>query len=140
MQDDVISELKSVGLEPEEEVLTKSGYRLDAVVGVNGKKIGIEVDGPSHFVGRKPAGSTILKHRQVTKLDEFPIVSVPYWEWNELGKDRSKKRQYLQKLLANHVSKDSSTNPSSSSTKLKKECQYLLEPLCRNFMLIIGHV
>ena len=40
---------------------------------VNGNKIGIEVDGPSHFVGRKPTGSTILKHRQVSTLDEIKL-------------------------------------------------------------------
>ena len=68
LQDDVISELKSIGLDPEEEVLTKSGYRLDAVIQVNGKKLGIEVDGPTHFVGKKPTGSTILKHRQLVEL------------------------------------------------------------------------
>ena len=37
----------------------------------NGNKIGIEVDGPSHFVGRKPTGSTLLKYRQVNTLDEI---------------------------------------------------------------------
>ena len=99
LQDDVISELKSIGLEPEEEVLTKRGYRLDAVLDVNGKKVGIEVDGPSHFVGRKPTGSTILKHRQVTNLDGIPLVSVPYWDWDKLGKDRSKKQKYLRTFL-----------------------------------------
>ena len=99
-QDDVISELKLIGLEPEEEVLTKSGYRLDAIVEVNQKKVGVEVDGPSHFVGRKhKTGSTLLKHRQVTILDKIPLVSVPYWEWNKLGKDGSKKQKYLRTLL-----------------------------------------
>ena len=99
LQDNVISELRSIGLEPEEEVLTESGYRLDAVVEVDGEKIGVEVDGPTHFLGRKPTGSTILKHRQVTNLEGVALVSVPYWEWNELGKDRSKKQQHLRSLL-----------------------------------------
>ena len=45
-QDDVISTLSFLGLKPEEEVLTKSGYRLDALVEVDGKKVAIEVDGP----------------------------------------------------------------------------------------------
>ena len=43
-----------MGLELEEEVLTKSGYRLDALVEADGKKVAIEVDGPSHFLGRNP--------------------------------------------------------------------------------------
>jgi len=42
-------------------------------VEVNGNKMGIEVDGPSHFVGRKPTGSTLLKHRQVSTLDEINL-------------------------------------------------------------------
>ncbi len=66
---------------------------------VNGKKIGIEVDGPSHFIGRKPTGSTILKRRQVDTLDDIRVISVPYWEWNKLGKDRGKKQEYLRTLL-----------------------------------------
>ena len=98
-QDDVISQLLSIGLQPEEEVLTKSGYRLDAIVEVNGKKIAIEVDGPTHFLGREPTGSTILKHRQVANLDEIPVVSVPYWKWDKPGKDSGKKQQYLRHLL-----------------------------------------
>ena len=100
LQDDVISQLSSMDLELEEEVLTKSGYRIDGLVDVNGKKIGVEVDGPTHFIGRNPSGSTILKHRQVSNLDETPVVSVPYWDWNKLGKDSEKKQQYLHLLLS----------------------------------------
>ena len=101
LQDDVISELTSIGLEPEEEVLTKSGYRLDAAVELNGKQVGVEVDGPTHFVGstRTPTGSTILKHRQVVNIDGIQLVSVPYWEWNKLKNDCQKKQQYLRTLL-----------------------------------------
>ena len=86
-------------LELEEEVLTEHGYRLDAVLEVNGKQIGIEVDGPTHFIGRNPNGSTILKHRQVANIDEIPVVSVPYWEWDAFEKDSDKKQQYLRDLL-----------------------------------------
>jgi hypothetical protein len=94
-QDDVISVLSFIGMLPEEEVLTPSGYRLDALVEVNGEKIGIEVDGPYHFVNQEPTGSTLLKRRQVSTLDNIPIVSVPYWEWDKLGNDRAKKQMYL---------------------------------------------
>jgi hypothetical protein len=99
LQDDVISELSSIGLRPEEEVLTLSGYRLDALVEVNGIKVGIEVDGPSHFVNQEPTGRTLLKRRQVSTLDGIHIVSVPYWDWDKLGKDRVKKQQYLRAKL-----------------------------------------
>jgi hypothetical protein len=95
LQDDVISVLSSIGMSPEEEVLTPSGYRLDALVEVNGMKVGIEVDGPSHFINREPTGSTLLKCRQVNNLDDIRIVSVPYWEWDKFGTDRVKKQEYL---------------------------------------------
>jgi len=95
----VIFELLSIGLHPDEEVLTKSGYRLDALVEVNGMKMGIEVDGPSHFVSREPTGSTLQKCRQVHALDGITVISVPYWEWNKLGTDRGKKQQYLRFAL-----------------------------------------
>jgi hypothetical protein len=98
-QDDVVHVLSSIGMLPEEEVLTASGYRLDALVKVNGMKVGIEVDGPSHFINGEPTGSTLLKRRQVSTLDGIRIVSVPYWEWNECGKDSVKKQQYLQSKL-----------------------------------------
>ena len=101
LQDDVISSLSSMGLQPREEVLMKSGYRIDAVVEVNGRQVAIEVDGPSHFIGRSRTrtGSTILKHRQVAVLDRIQVVSIPYWEWDKLKKDSKKKMQYLQHLL-----------------------------------------
>ena len=99
LQDDVVSVLSSIGLRPEDEVLTASGYRLDALVEVNDMKVGIEVDGPSHFINRDATGSTLLKCRQVSTLDDICIVSVPYWDWNKLGKDRVKKQQYLRSKL-----------------------------------------
>ena len=33
LQDDVVAQLSSIGLDPKEEVLMDSGYRLDAIVG-----------------------------------------------------------------------------------------------------------
>jgi len=99
LQDDVVSFLSAMGLQPQEEVLLKSGYRIDAVVEVDGKQIAVEVDGPSHFIGRDPKGRTILKHRQVAALDGMKVVSIPYWEWNELKNNSEKKKQYLQSLL-----------------------------------------
>jgi hypothetical protein len=71
LQVDVIFELSSVGLHPEEEFLARTGYRLDALVEVKGAKVGIELDGPSHFVGRKATGRTLLKRRQMSSLDEI---------------------------------------------------------------------
>jgi hypothetical protein len=100
LQDDVVHVLSSIGMSPEEEVLTASGYRLDALVKLNGMKVGIEVDGPSHFINREAMGSTLLKRRQVVStLDDIRIVSVPYWEWHKFGTDRMKKQMYLRAKL-----------------------------------------
>ena len=99
LQADVIFELLSIGLRPEEKFLINTGYRLDALVEVNGMKVGVEVDGPYHFFGRVVNGKTLLKRRQVTSLDEITVVSAPYWEWNDLGKGREKKHEYLRGLL-----------------------------------------
>eukprot|EP00985_Skeletonema_marinoi_P003661 scaffold1598_cov139-Skeletonema_marinoi.AAC.5 len=100
-QDDVVAQLSNIGLDPKEEVLMGSGYRIDALVEVNGKTIGIEVDGPYHFIGRSKSqlGSTILKRRQVPSIDNIELVSVPYWEWDEVGNDEVKKQEYLRRLL-----------------------------------------
>ena len=62
-------------------------------------KVGIEVDGPSHFMNRAATGSTLLKRRQVNNLDDIRIVSVPYWEWDRFGNDRGKKQEYLRSKL-----------------------------------------
>ena len=88
--------------------------RLSAERGTLFKKlIYIEVDGPFHFLidGSSetrtcPAGSTILKHRQVRSLDEeeedgtytSALVSIPYWHWYAMN-DIGKKQQYLCSLL-----------------------------------------
>jgi hypothetical protein len=118
IQKNVISELVSMGLNPIEEYIADSGYSLDALVEINGNKIGIEVDGPFHFIGRKPIGGTLLKRRQVTAINKIPLVYVPYWEWDELGNDRLQKSQYLRSLLgwnskknANGVSFDANISP-----------------------------
>ena len=79
-----------------------SGYRIDAIVEVNGKAVGVEVDGPWHFIGnsRSLLGRTIIKRRQVPAIDGIELVSVPYWEWNALlGKDEVKRQDYLRELL-----------------------------------------
>ena len=62
LQDDVVAQLSHICLETKEEVLVGSGYRIDALVEGNGKTIGIEVDGPYHFIGRSkfPLARTIL--------------------------------------------------------------------------------
>ena len=100
LQKNVTNELSAIGLNPQVEHLTDSGYSLDALVDIDGQKIGIEVDGPLHFIKSKANGSTMLKRRQVAAVDLIAMVSVPYWEWNQL-ENADKKQQYLRSLLEN---------------------------------------
>ncbi|KAL3794747.1 hypothetical protein HJC23_012757 [Cyclotella cryptica] len=95
-QRSVISELKSIGLEPQEEyLLADCGYMLDALVEVNGESVGIEVDGPCHFAGREPLGKMKLKHRQVLNIEGIRVVSIPYWKWD----GNPNKQEYLKSKL-----------------------------------------
>lgn len=98
LQSDAMKVLTSMDLHPIEEVQTESGYCLDFVVNVDGEELGIEVDGPHHFVGRDPTGSTLLKRRHVENVDRIPIISLPYWELNEL-ETLDDKQLYLRSKL-----------------------------------------
>ena len=82
---------------PQEEVRTPQGYSLDAVVSHGGREVAVEVDGPSHFVGRTPTGATALKRRQL-RAAGWALLPVPYWEWNALG-SKAAKQEYLQGAL-----------------------------------------
>ena len=85
MQSAVVQEIRSRGAYVKEEHRCEvSGYSIDALVTLNdGKQIAVEVDGPSHFVGRshQPTGATLLKHRQLRHFG-WRLESVLYWEWD----------------------------------------------------------
>jgi hypothetical protein len=92
----------------QEEVRTKVGYSLDAFIVYRGDRVGVEIDGPSHFVGRSstPTGSTVLKHRQLRALEGWKLISIAYREWDEICDDaslgptlKSRKQAYLRNLL-----------------------------------------
>lgn len=99
LQNDVIAELSSMDFEVKEKTLTQRGYWLDALIEVDGKKIGVQVDELTNLVGRKPTGNTILNRRQIANLEDTSVVSVPYWKWLQLGDDSDEKQQYLRNLL-----------------------------------------
>jgi hypothetical protein len=69
--------------------------------GGGGGGVCIEVDGPSHFtVGerRLPLGHTRLRNQLLAARYGLTVLSVPYWEWNELhGKQGT--GQYLRMRL-----------------------------------------
>ena len=64
------------------------------------RRIAIEVDGPSHYLGntRKPSGTTQLRDR-VLKRAGWAVVSVPWFEWVELSSTQAQ-MDYLQRKLA----------------------------------------
>ena len=105
LQGDVAASLRALGLAPREEVRTPQGYSLDAVVSHGGREVAVEVDGPSHFVGRSPTGATALKRRQL-RAAGWALLPVPHWEWRALGSEAAK-QEYLQGgLRAALVSRD----------------------------------
>ena len=89
----------------QEERVLEEGYSLDLVVEFGGEElIAVEVDGPSHFVGRVPTGATLLKRRQLRHFG-WRLVSLPYWEWDELNhcdklKEHDQRAAYLSSLLS----------------------------------------
>jgi len=105
LQRDVAKALASRGASVQEERVLEEGYSLDLVVDCGGEElIAIEVDGPSHFVGREPTASTLLKRRQLRHFG-WRLVSVPYWEWDELNhsdklRQREQRAAYLSSLLS----------------------------------------
>ena len=99
LQRDVAASLRALGLALREEVRTPQGYSLDGVVSRGGREVAVEVDGPSHFVGRTPTptGATALKRRQL-RAAGWALLPVPYWEWDALGSEVAK-QEYLQPAL-----------------------------------------
>ena len=86
LQSDVVREIRSRRVHDvqEEHRCDTSGYSIDALVTLkDGQKVAVEVDGPSHFLGRseQPNGATLLKRRQLRHF-EWRLVSVPYWAWD----------------------------------------------------------
>ena len=101
LQRQVAETLVLLGASVQEEVVLQEGYSLDLVVDWRGERLAVEVDGPSHFVGREPTSATRLKRRQLEHFGWW-LVSVPYWEWDELGDKKTTREQravYLSTLL-----------------------------------------
>ena len=107
LQRQVGAALTSLGLCPADDVVLHEGYSLDFLVESTGDRIGVEVDGSSHFVGREPNGAMLLKRRQLRHL-VWRLVSVPHWEWDELnrsdeGEKRTRRAEYVPSLLDSTV-------------------------------------
>ena len=93
----MVASLLALGLAPRQEVRTPQGYSLDAVVSHGGREVAVEVDGPSHFIGRTPTGATVLKRRQL-RAAGWALLPVPYWDWDAL-RGKAAKQKYLRAQL-----------------------------------------
>jgi len=112
-QQQVSDTLRGMGLSVQDEFrCPKSGYSIDMRVHddmrVNAKSStgaaagwAVEFDGPSHFLTcRLPVGGTLMKRRHLELLG-YTVVSLPFWEWDQLtGSDERK--EYLRGKL--HIS------------------------------------
>jgi hypothetical protein len=87
----------------------KSGYSIDMQVRVDAKSStgaaagwAVEFDGPSHFLTcRLPVGGTLMKRRHLELLG-YTVVSLPFWECDQLmGSDE--REEYLRGKL--HISR-----------------------------------
>lgn len=69
-------------------------------------RLGIEVDGPAHFVNildsqqgrRQPNGPTALKHRLLSLLG-WKILHVPFWEWKDVNGDKEREEEYCKGII-----------------------------------------
>jgi len=128
LQRDVAKALASLGAPVQEEKVLEEGYRLDLVVDWRGERLAVEVDGPSHFVGRVPTGATLLKRRQLRHFG-WRLVSVPYWEWNELAhRDQSKQREHRAAYLSSLLSEEASSMPRSGGGVCKDNRRVRVNP------------
>ena len=111
LQCDVYRALRELGAEFEEEfIVPELAYSVDAALWVDtDRKVALEVDGPSHFLGLttgqvpqassrlRETGATGLKHRLLARAG-WTVVQVPYWEWVALT--RVQQAPYLRGKLS----------------------------------------
>lgn len=106
--------LRDMRLSVEDEArCPKSGYSIDMWVhdtdalqesgkgSTMGGKQGwaVEFDGPRHFLAcGAPTGATLIKRNHLQLLG-YTLVSLPYWEWNNVCEEPSERKQYLHRKL-----------------------------------------
>ena len=105
-QQHVSDTLRSMGLSVEDEFrCPKSGYSIDMRAQDKRRDLGvfwaIEFDGPLHFLAcTAPTGATLIKRRHLELLG-YILVSVPYWEWDELSGMDERRKYFEGKLQCN---------------------------------------
>jgi len=113
-QQQVSDALRGMGLSVEDQFrCPKSGYSIDMRVHdmrVNAQSStaaeagwAVEFDGPSHFLAcRLPVGGTLMKRWHLELLG-YTVVSLPFWEWDQLT-GRQERTEYLRGKL--HCQRD----------------------------------
>jgi len=80
MRHNVAAALVRLGSHVQEEILTDVDYSIDAVFQCNGVRVAMEADAPTRLLrdeqGCFPAGTTLMKHRQLRDMDERTLMKV----------------------------------------------------------------
>lgn len=76
-------------------------FSMDVAMLVQGVKVAVEADGPTHFSMNKPyrlMGSTLLRNRALQRRG-WRLLSVPFYEWDELPSAKAKAEYLRSKLI-----------------------------------------
>ena len=96
----VMSALRSAGFVPSEKILTRNGFLLDACVEVDGKTVSIRVDGKHHFVSQELLTGKAMLRRRLIENEGIHLISIPHWEWEQLGNDQPKQEEFLRNEMS----------------------------------------
>ena len=104
LQKAVYRALRRMDLAPEHEGHTGDGlFSVDVMVEVEGRQVGVEVDGPSHFTAVEPytvLPATALRRRLLVGAQRCDaVVSVPWFEWASLRRNAKREESYLRGKL-----------------------------------------
>lgn len=87
----------------QEWLVEQLGTRVDMCLWLSdGRQVVVEVDGPSHYMCSDPrvkVPRAKLRDRQLERVyGKGNVISVPYWQWDYLGRQDTK-RAYMQRML-----------------------------------------
>ena len=71
------------------------------------RPIAVEVDGPFHFATNAPTRPMGALRMRDALLEHsgWPVVNIPYWEWNNAGKTEEGRKAYLKRKLLERFEK-----------------------------------